>query len=401
VDKLLTWLRLTGGVPGQAGKDSIAHILFIKHELPEIYRSTYKFLEPKDYLNFRLTGKYAASYESITLHWLTDNRDLSRVHYHDRLIELSTLDPEKLPELKRAVDILGPLQAEAARELGLPEGIPVVMGTPDMHSAAIGSGAVQDFAAHYYVGTSSWLLCHVPFKKADILHGIASLPSAIPDRYLVTNEQETSGACLTYLRDNLFFPEDELAAREKPQEVYKVFDRLASQAPAGSGGLIFTPWLYGERTPVDDHLVRGGFFNLSLQTTRAHLIRAVLEGVAYNARWLLVYTEKLIRRTFDAINMIGGGANSDIWCQICADVFNRTIRQVADPIQANVRGTALLASVALGRLTFEQVAQQVQIVQTYHPDPKNRQVYDRLFKEFVGLYTRNRKAFSRINRASA
>jgi xylulokinase len=233
------------------------------------------------------------------------------------------------------------------------------------------------------------------------LHGIASLPSAIPDRYLVTNEQETSGACLTYLRDNLFFPEDELAAREKPQEVYKVFDRLASQAPAGSGGLIFTPWLYGERTPVDDHLVRGGFFNLSLQTTRAHLIRAVLEGVAYNARWLLVYTEKLIRRTFDAINMIGGGANSDIWCQICADVFNRTIRQVADPIQANVRGTALLASVALGRLTFEQVAQQVQIVQTYHPDPKNRQVYDRLFKEFVGLYTRNRKAFSRINRASA
>ena len=103
--KLLTWVRLTGGVPTRSGKDSIAHILTIKHEFPEIYRATYKFLEPKDYLNLRLTGKFAASYDSITLHWVTDNRDISRVAYHARLMKMSGLEREKLPDLKRAVDI--------------------------------------------------------------------------------------------------------------------------------------------------------------------------------------------------------------------------------------------------------------------------------------------------------
>jgi xylulokinase len=208
VGKLVRWLRLTGGIPTHAGKDPIAHILYIKHELPEVYRQTYKFLEPKDYLNLRLTGRFAASYESITLHWLTDNRNIANIAYHDKLIAMSTLDRDKLPDLKRAVDILGPLQPAAAAELGLSERTQVVMGTPDLHSAAIGSGAVRDYEGHLYIGTSSWLVCHVPFKKADLLHNMASLPSAIPGRYMLTNEQETAGACLTFLRDNLFYHED-------------------------------------------------------------------------------------------------------------------------------------------------------------------------------------------------
>lgn len=400
VGNLVRWIRPTGGIPSRMGRDSIAHILYIKNELPEIYRQTYKFLEPKDYLNLRLTGRFAASYDSITLHWVTDNRDLTRVAYDDGLIKKSNIEREKLPELKRAVDVLGPIRPEVADELGLDHSVQVVMGTPDVQSAAVGSGAVRDYEAHLYIGTSSWLACHVPFKKIDLVHNIASLPSAIPEKYLVSNEQGTSGGCLTFLKDNILYYRHDLLQETGQPNIYQVLDGVAEQAPPGSGKVIFTPWLYGERTPVADRFVRSAFLNLSLETKREHLVRAVFEGVAYNARWLLGYVEKLVNRRLDAINIVGGGANSDVWCQIHADVLDRTIRQVKRPTQANTRGAACVASVGLGYMAFDDIPDCVQIAHTYEPEPANRQIYDELFEEFVRYYKRNRRMYARLNRTA-
>jgi len=176
---------------------------------------------------------------------------------------------------------------------------------------------------------------------------------------------------------------------------------MAARTPAGSNGVIFTPWLYGERTPVEDSFVRGGFHNLSLSTTRDDLVRSVLEGVALNARWLLGAVERFTRRRLDPIRFIGGGARSDVWCQIFADALGRTIEQVADPVHANVRGAAMLAAVALGELDFDQVADRVRVARTYAPGSPASGVYDELFGEFVGLYRRNRKAHTRLNRERA
>jgi xylulokinase len=397
LDKLLAWIPVTGGLPARSGKDPIAHILWLKHEQPDIYRAAYKFLEPKDYLNLRLTGEFAASYDSIALHWVTDNRDLRRVRYHAGLARLGGLDLDKLPELKRAVDWLGRLRPEVASDWGLPAGIPVVVGMPDLHSAALGSGAAQDFAAHLYLGTSSWLACHVPFKKTDLFHNMASLPSAIPERYLVINEQETAGACLTFLRDNVFYPDDELSAGQAPDGLEQAFDRIVAQVPAGSDGLIFMPWLNGERSPVDDSQTRAGFINQTLRTKRAHMLRAVFEGVAYNARWLLKYVEQFIGRRLEVLSLIGGGANSDIWCQIHADVLNRPVRQVDQPILANVRGVSYLAGVALGCLAWDELGGRVPIARTYLPLPEHRQVYDELFREFLKLYRATKPIYARLN----
>jgi xylulokinase len=399
VMKLQRWLRLTGGIPSHSGKDPIAHILFIKDKYPDVYRQTYKFLEPKDFINLKFTGKWAASIDSIALHWLTDNRNLARVDYDERLLRLSTVARDKFPDLKQAVDILGPLKAEVAAELGLSENVQVVMGTPDIPAAAIGSGAVGDFEGHLYIGTSSWLTCHVPFKKTDIVHSMASLPSAIPGRYFIANEQETAGACLNFLRDNILYHKDQLLAEEQVPNVYQIFDQIAARVPAGSDRVIFTPWLYGERTPIEDHTVRAAIFNQSLKTTREHIIRAVFEGVAYNSRWLLGYVEKFIKQRMDTIHMIGGGANSDIWCQIHADVFNRTIKQVKDPIQANLRGAAFLAAVSLGYLSFDDISDRIQIAHTYTPNPANRKIYDELYREFLNIYKRNRAIYKRLNRS--
>jgi len=399
LDKLLRWIRLTGGIPANSGKDPIAHILYLKHEQPDVYRRTYKFLEPIDYIGLRLSGRMVASFPSITLHWTTDNRKIEDIVYDDKLVEMSTIERIKLPDLKPANAILGPILPEIARTWGLREDVQVVMGSPDIHSAAIGSGAVRDFEPHLYIGTSSWLTCHVPFKKTDLFHNMAALPSAIPGRYLLTNEQETAGACLQFLRDNLFFHDDELPTIAKPENAYKLFDRIVEGTPAGSGKLIFTPWLYGERAPVDDHLVRGGFFNLSLNATREHMIRAVFEGVAFNSRWLLKYVEQFIKRPVEAVNMVGGGAKSDIWCQIHADILNRPIRQMKDPIEVNVRGAALLASAAVGYLDYDEIGEHVVVDKTYTPNPDNRKIYDELFDEFIAIYESNKKIYARLNRS--
>lgn len=398
LDKMLTWVRLTGGIPTLSGKDSIAHILYIKHEDPHIYQQTYKFLEPKDYLNLVLSGRFAATYDSITLHWLTDNRDLTHVRYSPRLLALAGIERDKLPDLVSAIDILGPIRPEIAHELGLSKRVQVIAGTPDIHSAAIGAGAVANYDAHLYLGTSSWLTCHVPFKKTDVLHNMASLPSAIPGRYLLINEQESAGACLNYLIDNLLYPDDGLTTMPRPADIYAQLNAVAATVPPGSDRLIFTPWLYGERSPVDDHSVRSCFFNQSLQTTRAHLIRAVFEGVAYNTRWLLQYVEPFVKQRLPQIRVIGGGAQSDLWCQILADVLDRPICQMENPLQVNTRGAALLAAVALGHLSFAEVPERVRIARTFTPTAANHAIYELLFQEFVTLYKQNRRAFARLNR---
>lgn len=398
--KLWKWIRLTGGAPSHTGKDSLGHILYLKNQEPAIYAKTFKFLEPKDYLNFCLTGRMAATLDSITLHWVTDNRDPDRIVYDPGLLKLAGIEREKLPDLIRATQVLGPLRPEVAREWGLKPNTPVVGGTPDFHSAALGSGAVLDYELHFCLGTSSWYAGHVPFKKTDLAHNMASLPSPIPGRYILADEQECAGACLSYLRDQIFFPKDELRGSAAPPDAYEVFDRLADRIPAGCGGLIFTPWLYGERTPVEDRTVRSSLFNQSLSTSRAHLIRAAMEGVAYNSRWLLDGVERFSGRGVRQLNMFGGGAKSAVWCQIFADVLGRAIRQIKDPLHTNARGAAFLAGVALGKMQFEDIPSRISIERAFEPNSGLRKIYDELFREFLEIYRRNKPTYSRLHRIS-
>ncbi len=397
VDKILTWVKLTGGIPTHSGKDPIAHILFLKNERPEVYREAYKFLESKDYLNYLLTGKMASDFATITLYWLTDNRNINDVRYSPKLIKMAGIEREKLPDLYPPTHILGELRPEAAEAMDLPTGIPVAMGAPDVQAPVLGSGAVRDFEPHIYLGTSSWLSCHVPYKKTDLFHNMASLPASVPGRYFVANEQETSGVSLTFLRDKFFFAEDELGTGAAPEDVYRRFDILAAQAPPGSHGVIFTPWLYGERTPVDDPTLRGGLYNLSLGITRADIVRAAFEGVALNTRWLLKYVEKFIRKRFGPINFIGGGGVSDVWGQIFADVLDRPIRKVKDPQAAGLRGVAIVAGLALKMTSLEDYSRYVEVEKTFSPNPDNRKLYDELFDAFVDIYKRNHSLYRKLN----
>jgi xylulokinase len=396
--KAAKWVRRSGGIPSLSGKDPVGHIHFLREERPEVYRAAAVFLEPVDYLNLRLTGLARASHDSITLHWVTDNRDIGAISYDDTLCELAGLERGRLPELVPTGSILGGVTPVAAAELGLLAGTPVVAGTADLHSAAVGSGAVEDFAGHLYIGTSSWISCHVPFKKTDPLTNIASIPSGLPGRYLVADEHETGGACLTWLRDNLLFPDDALdTGRAAPDDVFGRLNEMAAGVAPGSRGVLFTPWLNGERSPVDDHTIRGGFHNISLSTTRADMVRAVFEGVALNSAWLLGAVEKFTKKQFDSLAFIGGGANSDLWAQIHADVMGRTIRQIADPVLANVRGAGLITHLALGHIRLADIEAMVEVRAVYTPNEDRAALYAPLLKEFVNLYEKTKGIHKRLN----
>jgi len=383
------WVRRTGGAPSLSGRDPVGHILYLKHEQPDVYRAAEVFLEPVDWINFRLTGTAAASVDTATLTWTVDTRELPDARYDDALVAQTTIDRAKLPALRPTASVLGALADDAALELGLPAGgaVPVTTATPDLMSAAVGSGAVADYAGHLYVGTSSWIACHLPVKRTDALHAIAALPAALPGRYLITTEQQTAGASLERLRDTW------LAGTSEAEAGFDALAALAAGSEPGSGGVVFAPWLNGERCPVDDEHVRGGWLGLSLATSRADLVRATFEGVALNARWMQGYVEKFAKRELDPLNFVGGGAKSAFWGQVFADVLGRRVRRVAEPVLANARGAALVAGIALGERTAEDLDGIVEITEEHVPDPARRDVYDVRFATLKGAYKGTRRIY--------
>lgn len=399
--KILRWIRLTGGMPSPTGKDPAGHMLFIRDRFPQVYERTYKFLNVLDYLNLRLTGRFVATYDSILTSWVTDNRQPDEVHYDRRLVQDCGIAGDKLPEIVPCTAVLGTVKKEVAEVLGLPPIVQVVAGAIDNSAAAVGSGAIADYAVHLYIGTSSWLAAHVPYKKTDIFASLASVPCAVPGRYLLTALQATAGGNLTYLRDNILYHQDELLQEAHVPDIFKVLDQIATRTPAGANGVLYTPWIWGERAPVDDHTLRAGLYNLSLHNTRADIIRAFLEGVAFNTRWLLQPVTKFLGQPVSQINLVGGGAQSNVWCQIFADVLNVEIRQMQEPVYANARGAAWIAAVGLGEISYADIPTRVALQRTYLPTPAHRGLYDERFATFIQIYQRMKPVYKRLNGTSS
>jgi xylulokinase len=389
---LATWVRHAGGVPSTSGADPVGHILHLERDRPDVAKAARWYLEPVDYLSMRLTGRAAATHMSMTAAWLTDNRRLDLLGYDPALVALAGVDASKLPPLVPSGGLLGPVAGAAAAELGIPETAQVVTGMPDLHSAAVGSGCVREHEAHLAIGTSAWISCPVASKRTDVIRQMASVPGLGDGRYLLGNNQDSAGRCLQWFRDSV------ATAPGAEPPPYERLTGLAATAGPGSGGVVFTPWLTGERSPVDDRFARAGFHNLSVGTTQAHLARAVLEGVAYNLRWLLGAAEHFTRRRLDPLRIIGGGAQSDLWCQVVADVCDRTLERVEQPLLAGLRAAGLAASLALGEIGYDEVRALVPVDREFCPDPGNRTTYDRLFREFPRLHRVQHAMFTRLNR---
>ncbi len=386
---IVPWLRYTGGAPSPGGADPSGHALYLKHERPDVYARTATLLEPLDYLGLRLTGRPAATPASMVASWLTDNRKGAALRYVPELIRRAGRDADRLPPLVPSGSVLGGLSELAAEDLGLPAGAPVVTGVPDLHAAYLASGAVHDYATHFTISTTAWVTCALPFKKTDVLHQIASVPGIHADQYLMINNHETAGVCLQWLRDGVL-------SGESWSPTYDELVAVAAEARPGSGGVIFTPWLKGERSPVDDRALRGAFLGISLETDRGDLVRAVLEGVAYNMRWLVEAADRFAGQRLEPLRVLGGGAKSDLWCQIHADVLGRRVERVADPEYAQLRGAAMYALIALGRVRLDDVPGLTPAAQHFDPDPVAQAVYAPLYSEFTKVYGRLKGMYRRL-----
>ncbi|MBS1848285.1 MAG: FGGY-family carbohydrate kinase [Actinobacteria bacterium] len=387
---IATWIRRTGGAPALSGADPIGQRLALQAREPAVTKAARWMLEPIDQLTMRFTGVASASPASMAVAWLIDTRQPGTFTFDPDLVRRSGVDPRQLPPLGPTNRFIGTILPSVARTLGLAEGTSVVAALPDLHTGALGSGAVRQHQGHLALSTSSWISAPVEAKKTDIVRQIATVPGLTPTGRLVIDNHEVGGLALSWFRDKIWNTGDTTPP-------YDEITRAAAGVEPGSGSVIFTPWLNGERSPVEDSRARGGFHNLSLATGRAELARAVLEGVAYNSRWLLDAVEKFTSCGLDPIRIIGGGAVSDLWCQIHADVLDRRIERPRDPMFANLRGAGLAAGIASGTISVDDVADLVPVERTFVPDAANRSTYDRIYGEFTKRYRADKAMFHRLN----
>ena len=399
----LKWLYYTGGIAATP-KDPLWKYHWVKENEPEIFKRAYKWLDVKDYLILRSTGKYGMTPDSAHLTFLYDTRP-GKLGWHKGLCKKFNVNMDHLPPVVQSTDIVGYLLQSAAEEMGLVEGIPVFGGGGDTTLTAIGAGCVDLYDAHIYIGTSGWVLANVDKRMVDITNYMASILGAIPGMYNYSAEQETSGACLQWVRDHLALDEIGLYLEaqhvvEKNQEYTSLFhflDEVIQNTPPGSGNVIFTPWLHGNRSPREDPYSRGMFFNLNLETGKRQMIRSVLEGMAFHIRWMLEAMENKIPRR-ESLRFVGGGAKSDVGCQIMADITGRVIETVAEPQNAGTIGATVVSAVGAGIFkSFSEVKPLIPAVKIYEPRREFADMYSRNFEVFKKLYDNNKKLFYTLN----
>jgi xylulokinase len=384
-------IRVAGAAP--SGKDVVCKLAWLKENEPEVYRSTCAFLDTTGYLVYRATGEMVIDHTGAGGTGIINGRTRRWSLPLARVLGLSL---EKMPPIRSSIDVVGPLNDVAAREMGLQVGTPVIAGMADIPAAATGSGALEDGDAHINIGTSSWLCLSVSRPRNLGKNGIAGVVSADPEMFLMIGESETAGACLEWFARHFARPE-ELQRAGGEREVFKVLDQVVERVEPGAGRLLFTPWMFGERSPVADTSIRASFINLSLEHGRDHLLRAVYEGVAYNLRWLLDVAAGA-GWNCEPLRAIGGGAKSDVWMQIISDVTRRRVEAVMNPQEAGAMGCALAAALAAGAYgSFREIKQVVRIRKSFYPREDCCRVYDELYAVFRRIYPRLSGVCGRLN----
>jgi xylulokinase len=374
------------------GKDGIPKLLWLRSEEPDTYDRMSCFLDVGGYLFYRSTGNMVMEWTGASVFGL----DLKKKTWMEGIFRYVGLDTRKFPPLVRPIDKVGKLTREAADDCGLLQGTPVIAGAGDAPSAAVGAGAVGDGEGHIYLGTSGWVGV-VTRRRPRGKCGAATIQSADPDKTFLFAETEAAGACIQWIADQFY-----KAEKNDPDipNVYALMDEAVARIPPGSNYLLFAPWIYGERAPLDDCYVRATFLNLSAEHTREDMLRAVYEGVAYNIRWIVDIVEKEFKFSLPYLRVIGGGAKGKPWMQILADMTHRKIETVCEPQEAGAVGAALVAAVGMGLYPdFESLRRVVKVDSIYEPQPGNSEVYDSLYHHYRQIYRNLRGFYRKLNKA--
>lgn len=373
-ESFMLFLERHGLIPLPSGQDNVAHVHVLQEHHPDSYARAASFVEPMDYVTARLTGRVRATQSTMFGQLVCDNRTWGATEYDPELVAATGLDPAKLAPLVPMSGVVGEVTSAAAAELGIAAGTPVVPGTIDSITSAVGTGALSADTGSVIIGTTSVMVSHIAEHRGDLTAGILAVPSPVPSMYYVMAENGVGGRAFDWAQ-RLFGHDGPVPALAD----------AAAVAP-GSDGVQFLPWLLGSIAPSPNDDVRGAYVGLSLTHDRRHLMRATLEGVALNLAWLLPHVETFVGTTFPFLRFGGGAAMSPLWSQILADALDRPVHRLAEPRATNARGAAFLAFADLGMLDLADVPRLLHVDHVHEPDPAHRAVMDARLARLSALH---------------
>lgn len=383
--------RHTGNLP--TAKDIIPKILWLKEERPQLWARTWKLLDCKEYILHKLTGKVAIDWHGASVYFLFDPQ---RKAWSEPACKRLGIPMEMLPDAYPCTEVIGEVTSQAAEITGLRAGTPVVICAGDVAVAQSGSGASAVGKAHLSVGTATWIGLSIAAFINDPIKPFWGLNHIDPARWILAGEMETGGGALMWFRD-VFCQEEARKAEGAGLSTYQVLSQMVDSVEPGADRLLFVPWLSGERAPVLDHYARGAWIGLTLSHTKAHLARAVMEGVAYHMRWICEAMEAL-GAPIGALNAIGGGSTSPVWTQILSDVMGRPLRVVEHPLEAGAMGAALTVAVGMGVYPgMDAVDELIHIDHIIEPRPSHERRYRRMYEDYRQVYDALAPVFRRMH----
>ena len=349
---------------------SVEKLMWVRNHEPELYARTFKMLHAKDYLNFRLTGVMATEYSDASG---TNLLDLNTRRWSEKLLGITGIDGEKLPALMASTEVVGELTTSAAREMGLPAGIPVVAGGGDGVCAGVGVGSVKPGITYNYLGSSSWIATTTKEPIYDEEMRTFVWAHAVPGYVHPCGTMQTAGGAYAWLKNEICTLEKASAA-EHGSNPYELMNAQIATSPPGANGLVFLPYLLGERTPRWNPDAKGALIGLTLAHTRADVLRAVMEGITLNLSIILDIFRA--RTPISEITVIGGGAKGDVWRKIMADVYQAEILRPDYLEEATSMGAAIIGGVGCGVFKdFDVAARFTQVTDRVRPDPGTAPVY--------------------------
>ena len=361
---------------------SLQKILWVRDNEPETFAQTHCFLQAKDTIVMRLTGAYVTDYSDASG---TNCFDLRKRAWSTEILDAVDLDAALLPDPKASTEVVGEVLPGPAEECGLRAGTPVVIGGGDGSCAAVGAGSVREGAAYNYIGSSSWVALATREPLLDPQQRTVTFAHLHPDLYMPAGTTQAAGACYQWFRNTLCAAEM-AQAEASGEDAYELLNAMAHGIAPGAEGLVFLPYLMGERTPHWNPNARGAFIGLSQNHTKAHMCRAVLEGVAMNLATVLDLFRAL-GESPETMRVIGGGAKGEVWRQIMADAYGIPVQLPAHLEEATSLGAAVAGGIGVGLFKDFSVAEEIAgIILTQEPNEEAKGVYERFKPVFQGAY---------------
>lgn len=380
--------KIAGAV--YTGLDILPKVRWIAKNEPDNFAKMKYFVDCNGYLTYKATGRIVCDVSTASI----SGYDNELGEMNRAVLEVTGFSSDAFPKIINAYDFVGNLTTEAAELMGLTVNTKVFGGTFDVLGAAVGTGMVDENEAHIYMGTSGWTGI-INKEKALLNNGGLEIISANPNTFLRCYSQNTCCANFEWFLEKMYPYE---RATMATSEFYDYINKMAESVPAGANGVIFNPWLCGERSPIPDVSLRGGFLNIQLTSTREDLLRAVMEGIAYNIKWSYDSMEDDLNYKSPKIRIMGGATNSAVWMQIFADLFGRDVEIVADSQNAGAIGGGFIAAMGLGIVNdWNEIKDWVRIRDVYKPNHSNMDIYSERYAMFKESYEAVKSIYNNWN----